>query len=92
MFNVISKVVELTKGPEAALAREFPRTERFKELARKLGKNFPYGNYDKAYWPLPYYQMVSREEALNHCPDCGSLLIFQEGCLLCQSCGYSKCG
>ena len=26
------------------------------------------------------------------CPDCGSLMIFQEGCLLCRSCGYSKCG
>ncbi len=73
MFNgIISKVVELIKGPQAALAREFPGTERFQELAKKLGKNFPHWNYDRVHWPLPYYQMVSREEALNHCPDCGS--------------------
>jgi ribonucleoside-diphosphate reductase alpha chain len=26
------------------------------------------------------------------CPDCGSLLAYQEGCLVCQSCGYNKCG
>src|SRR5262249_36959920 len=26
------------------------------------------------------------------CPDCGSQLIFSEGCLLCLGCGYSKCG
>ncbi|MDP7239956.1 MAG: vitamin B12-dependent ribonucleotide reductase, partial [Dehalococcoidia bacterium] len=25
------------------------------------------------------------------CPDCGSGLIFQEGCYLCHACGYTKC-
>ena len=28
---------------------------------------------------------------LGQCPDCGGLLIFQEGCLLCPACGYTKC-
>ncbi|MEE8469781.1 MAG: vitamin B12-dependent ribonucleotide reductase [Dehalococcoidia bacterium] len=27
----------------------------------------------------------------GQCPECGSLLIFQEGCLLCPGCGYTKC-
>lgn len=26
------------------------------------------------------------------CPECGKELIYKEGCLSCQSCGYSKCG
>ncbi|PIR96616.1 MAG: ribonucleoside-diphosphate reductase, adenosylcobalamin-dependent [Candidatus Doudnabacteria bacterium CG10_big_fil_rev_8_21_14_0_10_42_18] len=26
------------------------------------------------------------------CPDCASMLIFAEGCMKCESCGYSKCG
>ena len=27
----------------------------------------------------------------NACPDCGVLLAYQESCLTCPSCGYTKC-
>jgi ribonucleoside-diphosphate reductase alpha chain len=27
-----------------------------------------------------------------NCPECGEVLYFQEGCFLCQACGYTKCG
>ncbi|MGA1847277.1 hypothetical protein [Deferribacter abyssi] len=26
------------------------------------------------------------------CPECGSSLVFEEGCKKCHSCGYSACG
>ena len=28
----------------------------------------------------------------QHCPDCDEKLVFQEGCLMCPSCAYTKCG
>jgi ribonucleoside-diphosphate reductase alpha chain len=37
----------------------------------------------------------SSADALNNivgvCPDCGFALRHQEGCLVCDACGYSKC-
>ena len=26
------------------------------------------------------------------CPNCGENLVFEEGCLICKKCGFSKCG
>jgi len=26
------------------------------------------------------------------CPDCGQELVFEEGCFVCKTCGYTKCG
>ena len=27
----------------------------------------------------------------GQCPECGNLLVYQEGCFVCPSCGYTKC-
>jgi hypothetical protein len=27
-----------------------------------------------------------------HCPSCGGMVIFTEGCELCVNCGWSPCG
>ena len=28
----------------------------------------------------------------QHCPECDEALVFQEGCLICPACAYTKCG
>jgi ribonucleoside-diphosphate reductase alpha chain len=35
--------------------------------------------------------MTSKNWA-GQCPECASILIYQEGCHICPSCGYTKCG
>jgi ribonucleoside-diphosphate reductase alpha chain len=32
------------------------------------------------------------ESIVGVCPDCGGALWHIEGCMVCKSCGYSKCG
>lgn len=41
---------------------------------------------------LKMYLDSKGELISDSCPDCGSTLIFEEGCEHCGSCGYSKCG
>jgi len=35
--------------------------------------------------PVPMVNMGGQ------CPDCGGMLVYQEGCQICHSCGYTKC-
>jgi len=37
---------------------------------------------------------VHEENGLGaqHCPECDEALVFQEGCLICPACAYTKCG
>jgi len=35
---------------------------------------------------------VSGVNVAGQCPDCGTILVYQEGCFLCPGCGYTKCG
>ena len=41
--------------------------------------------------PKPKSIVKVKKSDTTACPECGGLLIHQEGCLICQSCGYSKC-
>lgn len=38
------------------------------------------------------YTTENHYDDLPECPDCGGDLEYAEGCIMCRSCGYSKCG
>ncbi|MFA6032642.1 MAG: vitamin B12-dependent ribonucleotide reductase [Myxococcota bacterium] len=42
--------------------------------------------------PAKISHSLSGERIVSNCPDCGSQVQQQEGCLLCRGCGWSKCG
>jgi ribonucleoside-diphosphate reductase alpha chain len=44
---------------------------------------------DKSTKAVQDYGLV--KNIAGQCPDCGSLLVYQEGCFLCPGCGYTKC-
>ena len=55
-----------------------------KVLKKYLGEN---GNGDDT-----TKKAGGRGDIVGMCPDCGHVLEFLEGCAVCKSCGYSKCG
>ncbi len=60
--------------------------QRFGEGKRAEAR--PSGRRQTRGAPLPASGDISTGVA---CPDCGSLLVFAEGCLTCRSCGYERC-
>ena len=46
-------------------------------IPNSAGDGTPLGNADKAF---------------KYCPECGSAVEHEGGCVVCRNCGYSKCG
>jgi ribonucleoside-diphosphate reductase alpha chain len=42
--------------------------------------------------PLAAREYASAVPSGMGCPECGSILNYAEGCLICRGCGYTKCG
>ncbi|WXG45073.1 MAG: TSCPD domain-containing protein [Promethearchaeati archaeon SRVP18_Atabeyarchaeia-1] len=61
-----------------------------KALARHLGKEPPKNDVSPG-MTEPFTKAGGVKGYAGVCPDCGEVLEFIEGCVLCRSCGYSKC-
>lgn len=61
------------------------------ELAEKEGREAekPVKKVKKV--PKPKAVSTETETDKTYCPECGEPLVFEEGCNICKSCGWSKC-
>jgi ribonucleoside-diphosphate reductase alpha chain len=66
------------KGPELSQATDEPEGVKFEQSEGAAGPS-------KA-------TAAKVGNIVGVCPDCGSALWHVEGCMVCNSCGYSKCG
>ncbi|WP_165613049.1 hypothetical protein [Paramaledivibacter caminithermalis] len=37
-------------------------------------------------------QSIDQGKNVSYCPECGASVEHEGGCVMCRSCGYSKCG
>ena len=68
------------------------------EQVIKLVSSLTLGNESINSWKngveraLKKYVTDGEEATGQRCPNCGGKLVYQEGCLICKSCGASRCG
>lgn len=83
--NNISMLKE-TKKIEIKTEKEIKNEAKNEELDIASKKNASINEHDNK------YSNENKLDMLPECPDCGADLQYAEGCMMCQSCGYSKCG
>lgn len=84
-----NKDIKVLSCPDAiarALERNILKAEGVKEERKNNGNGVEY--YKKLY-EIEEEGTASKE---NKCPECGSVLETEGGCVVCRACGFSKCG
>jgi ribonucleoside-diphosphate reductase alpha chain len=80
-----------------ALARVFSTALRHRVPLKRLLEQLEAANEKFGSVVSPVYAIVRAFRILGlnggsqKCPECGSVLVSEEGCLKCHSCGFSKC-
>jgi len=86
----IKEYMDTLKGLQCPNPFPFPHEERC--LSCPDGVSISIGRHLDGYEELVNNTSRSVEKpSAGQCPGCSSLLVFQEGCSICPSCGYSKC-
>lgn len=78
---------DTSKGACCPMAVGNALLDMYKEVQRELAEK-TMGELPK---PSPKPQKTIESKSRNNCPECGEPLIFEGGCNICKSCGWSKC-
>lgn len=84
-----AKYHDTSKGSCCPVAIGYALKDMYDEMQEELGlideKNKPKAK------PILYATSSQKENSFVACPECGEPLLFEGGCNICKSCGYSSC-
>lgn len=75
---------DTSKGSCCPVAIGNALLDMYNAMQKELGEDEEYEEYDTS-------TVSSDKNITNPCPQCGEELIFEGGCNVCKSCGWSKC-
>jgi len=87
LAKVIERILLKKNKPNTTFAKIEDMTESMGKDKNGRGQDFG----DEQY----YGKTATKAKAsavVGVCPDCGGALVYQEGCMICHSCAYTKCG
>lgn len=96
--RLIEKVMRLQNGGDEEYASEISGIDEHR-VQRPTAKapieevyNYPVGDRKSRSILSNILGESTEKEGSGKCPECGRLLEHEGGCVICRSCGYSKCG
>ena len=81
---------DTSKGACCPMAVGNALMDMYKEMQEELSQKAGKDEKGKKI-PKPKAVPVRGETDKMYCPECGEPLVFEEGCNICKSCGWSKC-
>lgn len=81
---------DTSKGACCPMAVGNALMDMYKEMQEELSQKAEKEEKGKKI-PKPKAVPVREETDKMYCPECGEPLVFEEGCNICKSCGWSKC-
>lgn len=81
---------DTSKGACCPMAVGNALMEMYEEMQAELAAKRACGVEDAANIPKPK-AVKAETKGKVYCPECGEPIVFEEGCNICKSCGWSKC-
>jgi len=85
--RVLEKVIKIKNGEKHPLSGSLIHTTGPMNTNSEAGGNYGFSDTSNV-----TNNELKAELKNESCPDCGSTVNHESGCLVCKNCGYSKCG